>query len=743
MNVFCTNNLTPFSFKCIDVSYNGVTVHISPEQTCSGRCGDLPTEYKCGCDDMCHIYQDCCYDFSSVCPIPSSFDNETQQHPNFAGLLKSSEYYQCLPLGSRGLTHQLVSICPDTWQDDVVKYRCESPLYSQPVLYLPLNISFKNIMCAHCHDVTPSQQIALNLSEANNATLDSQKKTHRAFFIPIGKSSVNMPRPCINMWSTCPSDNEDLREACDAYMAPVGGFRNPHCALCNGFSVDVCFAISRRYSSDTMNILHDMLNVNNKVYNIYHDINQIDIQNRSFCWQNQSVLEVTILNSHNYYEEHLSGPGSMRCLVFAIAYSNLSLALHFSSSLQSLLDSESSINSSEVTVSITSSTLPKISDFEEMLDAIFVFDGNLSKTNWGRRCGLTQVSLYKDECLGTLNSTETSNVECFDIAEGASITMKISGELFVYIINGGILIEPVNISTITAYDIHTENVSKTKRMRFCGERDKYLKCKHFDRVYSENLPNPKTRAILPNGQTIVCFSKAQLEPFSRPEQILNVVCFSLSIAGLTATLLTYSVFSTLRNAHGLAVMSLSLAILIAQLSSILSKVVVNLSNQGLCSAVAVIMHYMWLSAFAWMAIISWDFMHTFSGISSAKTHGSYRKFRRLCLFGWCSPPLVIIPNLVLHFCHCTSVDFSYGSEVNCWIASSEAVLVVFCAPVMLCVCFNVACFAWTIKGIRASQKASAIVKKHKSNIKEVWQELAIYAKVCAFKRFIYSLELCH
>ena len=722
-------------------------MHISPEQTCSGRCGDMPAQSQCGCDIKCHIFQDCCYDFSSVCPIPSSFDNETQQDPNFAGLLKSSEYYQCIPLGSEDSTHQLVSICPDTWQDDVVKYYCESLLYSQPVLYLPLNISFKNIMCAHCHDVTPPQQMALNISEENNAnaTLDSLKKTYETLLVPIWKSALNMPRPCTNLVSSCLSDTEeDLREACDAYMAPLGWYKNPHCALCNGLRKESSFvclvtmiAPPVNIGSDSfMSISHDMLFVvSEKLTRDYHVIS-LDVE--VSCWLKQSILEVAILNSHNYDEEHLSGPGSMRCLVFAIAYSNLSLALHFSSSLQSLLvDSESDVNSSVVTVSITSLTLPKMSDFEEMLDAILRFDGDLSKTDWGHRCGLTNVSL-SDECIVNtpIQSTERNNlknIECFDIAEGASITVNISGHVFVYIINSGILIAPVNISTITAYDIHTENVSKTKLIHFCAEQEQILTCKtlkDFDSVYSKHIPDPESRAILPNGQTIVCFSKAQLDPFSRPEQILNAVCFSLSIAGLTATLLTYSVFSTLRNAHGLAVMSLSLAILIAQLSSIISKVVVNLSNQGLCSAVAVIMHYMWLSAFAWMAIISWDFMRTFSGISSAKTHGSYRKFRRLCLFGWCSPLLVIIPTLVLHFCHCTSLDFSYGSEVNCWIASSEAIFVVFCAPILLCVCFNVACFAWTIKGIRASQKASAIVKKHKSNIKEVWQELAIYAKVC-------------
>ncbi|XP_033631297.1 uncharacterized protein LOC117293183 [Asterias rubens] len=728
----------------IDITLNNVTVHILPDQTCQGRCGDLPTHKQCGCDFMCHIFKDCCFDID-ICVFPTAPDFESHPFPNLVTLLHSSEYYECLSVDSQFGSYELVSICPDSWSNDTVRNQCESPPYSQPVLYLPLDIPFKNIMCAYCHGVEQFSKISQKQDQGFNATGTIK---YEVMLIPLGSQGT---RPCVNdVINTCLNETHDLQQSCQGYKAQYLQYKNPHCALCKGVDLDsisLCQTTQedRIFLVETDGIDQEPENpilisktlLDGVPDDFAFEYHSITVYVEKTCWQVQSVLKVTKHESENDF----SGLDSIKCLIYAVAYSNLNLALHFSSPLRSLLDSEPQVERSEVTVSISSPTLSEIGDFAGTLDKVLRVNGDVTQTDWGFQCGLAKVSLIH-ECSKQPTNDTTSNTknECIDTEEGASISMNVSGELFVYVIDDDTLLSPVNITTTIAYDVHTETVGKKKFIRFCGERNYSLTCKtltDFKNMYRYStyyIERPETNATLPNGETIVCFSKAQLDLFSSPEQIVNLVCFSLSLAGLTATLITYAVFSVLRNAQGLAVMSLSFAILIAQLSSILSQVVANLSIRGLCTAVALITHYFWLSAFAWMAAISWDFMRTFSSMSSAKTT-SLRKFRRLSLVAWCSPLLVIIPHLILHFCECTGLNFSYGSEVSCWIASREAIFIMFCVPVILCVCFNVVCFGWTVRCIRSSKRASYMVKKQTSSIKEAWMELAIYVKISSLMGF--------
>ncbi|XP_071797820.1 uncharacterized protein [Asterias amurensis] len=738
----------------IEITLNNVTVHILPDQTCQGRCGDLPTHKQCGCDFMCHIFKDCCFDID-ICVFQTAPDFESHPFPNLVTLLHSSEYYECLSMDSQRGSYELVSICPDSWSNDTVRYQCESPPYTQPVLYLPLDIPFKNIMCAYCHGVEQFSKISPKEDEGTNATITVQSY-YETMLVPLGSHGFNMTRPCVDDVNTCLNETHDLQQSCQGYKAQYSRYKNPHCALCNGVDfIYVCqlhLAIPELpiiYTEDTeleteVFISKDLLNGIHTELVLDNAISLVEKNDETNCLREQSVLEVTGLNSKHESENGLSGLDSLKCIVYAVAYSNLNLALHFSSSLRSLLNSEPQVERSGVTASIVSRTLSEIDDFAGTLDNVLRVKGEVTQTDWGFQCGLAKVSLIH-ECSKQPTNDNTSNTknECIDTEEGASISMNISGELFVYVIDDDTLLSPVNITTTIAYDVVSNNVGKRKFIRFCGERNITLSCKTLTDFksmywYSTYIESPETNATLPNGETIVCFSKAQMDLFSITEEIVNLVCFSLSLAGLSATLITYSVFSVLRNAQGLAVMSLSFAIFIAQLSSIISQVVVNLSVRGLCTAVAVIAHYFWLSAFAWMAAISWDFMRTFSSMSSAKTT-SLRKFRRLSLVAWCSPLLVIIPHLILHFCECTGLNFSYGSEVSCWIASREAIFIMFCAPVILCVCFNVVCFGWTVRCIRSSQRASSMVKKKTSSFKEAWIELAIYIKISSLMGFAWII----
>jgi hypothetical protein len=91
---------------------------------------------------------------------------------------------------------------------------------------------------------------------------------------------------------------------------------------------------------------------------------------------------------------------------------------------------------------------------------------------------------------------------------------------------------------------------------------------------------------------------------------LTVIGLSLSIACLLAVVMTYIHFTTLRTVPGLVLLALSLSLLAYQ-SLLLASPYVTSGSAG-CKAMAILLHWMILSSFAWMTVMSYDVSKTFS-----------------------------------------------------------------------------------------------------------------------------------
>ncbi|XP_038049693.1 uncharacterized protein LOC119723204 [Patiria miniata] len=722
----------------LDITSHGVTVNAFPNQTCIGRCGESSSPVQCGCDAMCHTFQDCCYDVTSECPTSTEGEgrNLTGQDLGLTSLLDSSQFYQCLRVSSnQSSAYHLVSRCPDSWAaDDVITSQCHLSSNVYPVLYQPLGVPFKNVECAYCHGaaVPPGDGIA-----GTDALGDS--------LVPIPASGYDSTlRPCTSLVSTCLSTKAFF--ACMAYMAPDTKYKNPHCGLCNEFPAyrGVCYKNGRITSLQVMLKGEVPIISPIKPQPVYYVSDRVDPAKFRKGRHEVSLGVTTRIGALETFWNSSSGIDSATCLLNRIAYSDLKLALHFPSSV---LDWDFVKETNVVTIATWS--LEYTGQLEEELDDILIQDGYPSGVNWADRCGLAQVLLIEKSDLEnpaqTTNKSSSESTECYEIDQMNSTLVNISEEIFVYVVPVGALIRPANATITIRYGTQAERTEKFKLFRYCGTRANSITCETRDEN-NENGRNPDLPDVtLPSGEKLVCFSdnliltKQDRVSFEDPAQVLNVVGFSLSMAGLMATLVTYSVFPTLRNVPGLAIMSLSLAILVGQLSAILSTVVVDPANEAICTAVAVTSHYVWLAVFAWMAAMSWDLMRTFTSTTSAMTAGGKGRFLRLSLFGWGAPMLIVIPNLALHFCDCTRLVFRYGGRLACWLAGRGSSLLMFCVPIVLCICFNVGCFAWTIRGIRASKKASTMVSRNTSRVQAVWQELVVYAKISSLMSFAWIL----
>ncbi|KAM5238815.1 adhesion G-protein coupled receptor D1 [Ctenodactylus gundi] len=160
---------------------------------------------------------------------------------------------------------------------------------------------------------------------------------------------------------------------------------------------------------------------------------------------------------------------------------------------------------------------------------------------------------------------------------------------------------------------------------------------------------------------------------------ISYVGCSLSLLCLAATLVTFAVLSsvsTIRNQRYHIHANLSFAVLVAQVLLLTSF---HLQPGTVpCRALAMLLHYFLLSAFAWMLV---EGLHLYSLV--IKVFGA-EAGRHRCYYaiGWGSP--LLICTISLWF----AVD-SYGTSNNCWLSLGSGAIWAFVAPALLVIVVNV------------------------------------------------------
>ena len=246
--------------------------------------------------------------------------------------------------------------------------------------------------------------------------------------------------------------------------------------------------------------------------------------------------------------------------------------------------------------------------------------------------------------------------------------------------------------------------------------------------------------ILPNGDAHVCLSVISSQSDARSENLesyrfvpeaLGAVHFlfnCLSILSLFATLATYLKFKQLHNLQGIGIMCLSLALLFANIFSILSDKI-PLSG-SICIAFAAITHYFWLAAFTFMTLISTIMINTFVVNPTKPLSKNITAFCTALLFGWGIPFLIILLLLFLHLCDsCFTSDIVvYAGDSSCWLASPTINLYAFGVPVVLSVTVNLVLIAITLISLRRARQASNRLQQKTKN-KDAWKEAVVLLKV--------------
>ncbi|NWW03879.1 AGRG6 protein, partial [Oreocharis arfaki] len=171
-------------------------------------------------------------------------------------------------------------------------------------------------------------------------------------------------------------------------------------------------------------------------------------------------------------------------------------------------------------------------------------------------------------------------------------------------------------------------------------------------------------------------------------QVLTFITYigcGISAIFSAATLLTYIAFEKLRRDYPSKIlMNLSTSLLFLNLTFLLDGWIASFDIDGLCIAVAALLHFFLLATFTWMGL---EAVHMY--IALVKVFNTYirRYILKFCIIGWGLPALVIaivLASANTNASHIYGKDF-YGRDVNgqggddfCWI-ENEVVFYVTCA----------------------------------------------------------------
>ena len=226
-----------------------------------------------------------------------------------------------------------------------------------------------------------------------------------------------------------------------------------------------------------------------------------------------------------------------------------------------------------------------------------------------------------------------------------------------------------------------------------------------------------------NGSPVICLNgtiEVNVTTFSYSYPvaitILTYVGCSLSIIGCGIVLLTYTLFKELRTLPGKILMNLCAAILATSFSLVAGIPLVALSEEeALCHTAAILLHWLVLSEFTWMTVMSYELARTLiraSHLRQTETAEVKRKiFLIYLLIGWGIPTAITGVTVILNY---TTDYIQYGEDGFCWIGDSNSLYIVLLAPVALSLLLNGVAFFITTYLLIMAQRGEAKLQKQQS-----------------------------
>ncbi|XP_038051842.1 uncharacterized protein LOC119724727 isoform X2 [Patiria miniata] len=761
----CTSYVALECFTGVE-GYNNTGYLCGSKQLCGDECQqqhpingshDYIFHY-CQCDDACSLFDDCCYDYADMCgPEPPRLERGEFTIDDFG----------CVWVTGSQFTHigyVAVDRCPITWTDEPTRDLCERPVDAGDVigsllLHDDQGVDFKNIYCAICNGRSYDRLTPWEISAAGNTRSSSiMYYPSLGMFLPAKGWVIKPPqghpfiRECpAHLVDTCLEEfhGTNIEKGCKAYYAPIKigdgdtRYRNPHCVMCNGLKVVADNSCSDQVCSHSCEPTHwtNCSSICGPIDNIF----TIEVL---FDFTSSNSITGTSCSVGQIYDPFLGRCRVLTCTAGYHLVSNECVITTFYSQ-PSINSSEAECMSETLGVSLgrnlfAAENLPGASGQSPATTSVFLvlnfpaevfdfeaaFDGaaeamqNASLVDSALVCNISKLSVLLPFTFNSSNLCSKSTVVVSDLAPRYN----------------GTLLNALEYQNIGL------QYSKTKAFPLCLEMLD-LNCSSLlslDNSEYKNLSNdiiqiaatgsslsPEEYVLFPDGTAVVCSFLGPvpegLEPYIR--RVISFIGSCLSLFALAATFLTYCVFSELRKLAGKLVMNLVVALFTAILMFMIPGYLSP--NPTACVIGAMVAHFAWLAAFAFMAIVAVNVERTLTSLVQRreKPSGVSRTLVAYMALGWGLPLIVVGICLILQFCNCTSLPKIYAEGAVCWITNSTVRVVVFVVPVGISLIVSTGLYLLTLVRLRRRRRATQIVRKQ-GRVEGAREELAIYSKLC-------------
>ena len=171
--------------------------------------------------------------------------------------------------------------------------------------------------------------------------------------------------------------------------------------------------------------------------------------------------------------------------------------------------------------------------------------------------------------------------------------------------------------------------------------------------------------------------------------ILTYIGLSIDVVSCCLILLTFALFKELRMFFSKLMVNFVLSVVFGDIVFLLGGPLVLFVNiSALCTAVAILLHYVFLCRFSWMTVMGLELVRSFYNMKKLNKSAAenWKLLSLYMLVGWLSPLVIVIPTIIVNFTVDNSVNYGVGN--SCWINQATALIVSFIVPVGVSIILN-------------------------------------------------------
>ena len=640
-----TTGVPEFKYLYFDSLISGLHSSLSC-LSCKNRCGSkekitadpFDPRGACTCDESCVLFGNCCPDIVDVCPginiKMTSFELLTRR-PNTECYWQGMCHFEAMYL--------LINDCP--FSERVCERTAEKAVTGVPVVDLDTHISYSNALCALCNGVTDIIPWDIKYSKFNISCAEECYKPHiwtqdlaeniKRFHPPRFLRPRQRCNDQFSQISECSSNWSDgkIRHACEN-----GGISMVH------------------INKENMSGLSEIRNYKN-VFCAVCNFENIDKLNCGFSTNSMSCDGFSVVSLEKMFYVHSDiGMLSPVCQE-GDAYIEeekqcRKVHLFTGYDVQPFFEIRMSLHYEEETILPLHTANALINYVEDEFIHLNFFIGN-SRRSWKQKLDFIQIGASKNN------------------------------------FTGDFIASAINISNVWA-DVkrQTKHGISLIISTFSGDCE-YLNysllASTFDEQGNVNIsggPSRKPGEYHIINKTIYTCIEALETPWIYNAIIgwITIVSMVISIICIVIILLLKCVFPATGN--NLFII-LAFCLLISHIAFLIGPQI--RSSYSACYAAGIIMHWAFLSIFAWMAAVAFDiYYYLVSRAENLKKTSEMSKSWK-CILPFVFPTLFVVSCMVIEESPMPHPwKPSYGRKL-CWLNSSNALLVYFVAPVAICV----------------------------------------------------------